>query len=113
MTLEGPVPRRPSSWVVALLLSALAVLAAIASVKYSGLFVLAIDACGPDNCGSTLVWAYVVTWGGVALAAIVLIAGLWRSTRRGTGMWIWPVLALVLVGVTFAGGYVLANSLFS
>lgn len=95
-------------------MSALAVLAALASVGFSPFFVMATDACGPDNCDeSKLTWAYVVTWGGVAVAVVVALAGLVRAARRGTTMWIWPALALVVVGATFACGFALATSVLS
>jgi hypothetical protein len=89
----------------------LAVLTAGASVMLSPFFVMATDACGSDNCDlSRLNWAYVVTWGGVALAVVVAVAGVVRAARRGTVMWIWPVVAIALVVVTFGLGFLLATS---
>lgn len=89
----------------------LAVLAAAGSVLLSPFFVMTTDGCGPDNCHmAALTWAYVVTWGGVALAAVVAVIGMVRATRRGTPMWIWPVVALALVVVTFGVGFLLAAS---
>ena len=107
-------PRRSSDQVLTILMSALAVLAAVGSVGFSLFFVMATDACGPDNCDqSKLTGAYVVTWGGVALAALVAVVGAIRAARRGTTMWIWPALALVLVGATLAWGFALAASVLS
>lgn len=89
----------------------LAVLAGAASVLISPLFVMTTDACGSDNCNlNFLTWAYVMTWGGVAVAVIVALVGIVRAARRGTAMWIWPVLAIVIVVATFGAGFLLATS---
>jgi len=72
---------------------------------------MATDSCGTNDCDeSKIAWAYVVTWGGVALAVIVAVAGMVIAARRGTAMWIWPALALLLVVAAFAGGFALAVS---
>lgn len=89
----------------------MSLLAAAGSVLLSPFFVMTTDGCGPNNCHmSALTWAYVVTWGGVALAALVAVVGTVRAIRRGTAMWIWPVVALALVVVTFGLGFLLAVS---
>lgn len=105
-------PRRPASDRVATVFtSVLAVLAGAGSVMISPFFVMTTDACGADNCNLTwLTWAYVVTWGGVAVAAVVAVAGMVRAARRGTVMWIWPVVAVALVAVSFGVGFLLAAS---
>ncbi|MCW1959580.1 MAG: hypothetical protein KIH64_013765, partial [Mycobacterium sp.] len=62
----------------------LALLAAAGSVMISPFFVMTTDSCGPDNCEmSRLTLAYVVTWGGGALAAVGAGAGMIRAARRG------------------------------
>jgi hypothetical protein len=92
----------------------LAVLAGAGSVMLSPFFVMTTDACGADNCNlSRLTWAYVVTLGGVALAAVVAVVGVVRAARRGTVMWIWPVVAVALVAVTFGIGFLLATSVLN
>lgn len=89
----------------------LAAVAGLSSVAFSLFFVMATDSCGPDNCsGSRLVLSYVVTWGGVAAAGIVLIAGMVSAGRRGTALWVWPLLALFVIAATFAAGAALAMS---
>jgi hypothetical protein len=101
-------PPRPASDRVATVFAALlAILAGAGSVMLSPFFVMATDACGADNCNlDRLTWAYVVTWGGVALAAVVAVAGVVRAARRGTAMWIWPVVGVPAgdVGVEFSRG---------
>jgi hypothetical protein len=103
---------RPNSDRVATVFTAvLAVLAGTGSVLISPFFVMTTDACGADNCNFTwLNWAYVVTWGGVALAAVIAVAGMVRAARRGTMMWIWPVVATAVVAFTFGIGFLLAAS---
>ena len=81
------------------------VLAALAA-----LLLLAVTA-DPNDCdGSTVAWAYGVTWGGVVVAAVVAVGGMVYAARRKTLMWIWPALALVLVVATFILGSQLASS---
>lgn len=114
MNPEPPPPRPSSDRLITMLTGVLAVVAAVSSVGLSPFFVMATDACGPDNCDeSKLTWAFIVTWGGVAVAAVVAVVGLIRAARRGTTMWIWPAVALVLVVVTFAWGFALALSVLS
>lgn len=89
----------------------LAVLAGVGSVLISPFFVMTTDACSADNCHFALLnWAYVVTWGGVALAAVIAVVGVVRAARRGTVMWIWPVVAVALIALTFGLGFLLAAS---
>lgn len=108
----GPPARRsPVDRIAAVVVSALALLAALASLFFSPFFVMTTDACGHDDCRDWLVtWAYAVTWGGVALAAVVAVLGMIAAARRGTTMWVWPALALVLVVATFLIGAQLASS---
>ena len=109
---RAPRPPRPvSDRVATVFTAALALLAGAGSVLISPFFVMTTDACGPDNCNFTwLTWAYVVTWGGVALAAVVAVVGMVRAARQGTVMWIWPVVAVALVALTFGVGFLLAAS---
>lgn len=108
------IPRPPrSAWDrgIAVLLTALAAIAAMGSVASSLFFVMATDSCGPDNCHEYRLWlGYAVTWGGVALAVIGAIVGMAAAARRGTVLWIWPALAVVLIGATWAGGAALATT---
>jgi hypothetical protein len=107
-----PHPHHSTADRIATVVTALlAVLTAGAAVLLSPFFVMTTDACGSDNCDlSRLNWAYVVTWGGVALAAVLAVAGVVRAARRGTVMWIWPVVAIALIVLTFGLGFLLATS---
>lgn len=97
--------------VAAVLLSALAVIAGAGSFLFSWFFVMATDSCGPSNCHeSRLGMGYAVTWGGIAVAVIGAILGMVSAARRGTALWIWPALASLLIGLTWAGGAALAMS---
>ena len=113
MTAPNPSSRRrsPLDRAAAVTLGVAAALAGLASVAFSLFFVMATDSCGPDNCsGSRLALSYAVTWGGVAMAGVVAIAGMVVAARRGTALWVWPLLALLLVAATFAAGVALAMS---
>lgn len=103
--------RSPADRVASIVLTVLAVLAGLVSLFFSPFFVMATDACGHDNCRDSLVtWAYVVTWGGLVLAALVGLGGMVHAARRKTRMWVWPASALVLVIATFVVGAGLASS---
>ena len=111
MTPQPHAQHSPLDRVATVITAVLAVVAAAASVMISPFFVMATDGCGPDNCHmAALSWAYVVTWGGVALAALVAVVGMVRAARRGTAMWIWPLVATALIAVTFGLGFLLATS---
>jgi len=108
----GPTDHRSTADRVAtVVLATLAILAALISLFFSPFFVMATDACGHDDCRDSLVvWAYAVTWGGVAVAAGVAVVGMIAAARRRTAMWIWPALSVALVITTFVIGAELASS---
>ncbi|MGV0992947.1 MAG: hypothetical protein ACOYBX_11295 [Mycobacterium sp.] len=111
MTVIPPAPRPAWDRALAVLMTALTAVAALGSVGSSLFFVMGTDACGPNNCHESRLWlAYALTWGGVAVAVIGTIAGLTVAARRGTVLWIWPALAVVLIGASWAGGAALATS---
>ena len=103
--------RSPVDRVATIVLTVLAVLTGMVSLFFSPFFVMSTDACGHNNCRDWLVtWAYAVTWGGLAVAALIGVVGMIVAARRGTTMWIWPAWALALVVVTFVIGAQLASS---
>ena len=96
---------------LAVLFSALAGITAFGSFAFSWFFVMATDSCGPNDCHESRLWmAYVLTWGGIAVAVVGAIVGMVRAAQRGTALWIWPLLAVVVIGLTWAGGAALATS---
>lgn len=47
--------------------------------------------------------------GGVAVAVIGSVIGIVRAAHRGTAMWIWPALGVVVIAVSFGVGVLLAG----
>jgi uncharacterized membrane protein len=88
----------------------LAAIAGVLSVSFSFFFAMATDSCS-DNCDtSALDWAYLVTWGGVGLAAIIAVGGIIIAASRKRVMWVWPTAALVLIIIAVITGAMLADS---
>ncbi len=106
-----PPARRHSTFdnlatVVAFLL---AFAAGTVSLYWSFFFAMASDACS-THCNEAFIgWAYLITWGGIAAAAIVAFAGVTVASKRGRPMWIWPSLALVTIIAAFVAGAFTAN----
>jgi hypothetical protein len=89
----------------------LAVIAGFLSVSFSMFFPMATDPCGTNNCNTDAIgWAYLVTWSGVGVAAIVAIGGTVFAALRQRLMWVWPTVALVLIVATGVIGTLLAGS---
>lgn len=88
----------------------LGMLAAYATI----FFAFAADACGTNNCNDGYLGAaFIVSWGGTALALVgslvmIVVAGLKRWY-----MWYWPVLAVLLIVASFAGGVALAAQVYA
>jgi hypothetical protein len=104
-------PRRHSAVDITLtaVLSALAGLAALATVGFSFFFVMAGDSCNEHCAADALNSAYIVTWGGVALGILIGVAGVIVAAVRGWRMWIWPALALLLILLALGIGVHLAD----
>ena len=89
----------------------LAVIAGVLSLSFSMFFAMAADPCGSNNCNTEAIgWAYLITWGGVGVAAIVAIGGTLFAALRRRLMWVWPTVALVLIIVATGIGTLLAGS---
>ncbi|MCV7258379.1 hypothetical protein [Mycobacterium shimoidei] len=102
---RAPRARRgPIDIIVTILMSIVAAMAALGSLWYSLLFTMATDSCGTQCNDAVLGLAYLVTWGGIAIAVTGGTAGIIISARRGRVMWIWPTLALGLVVLALVGG---------
>jgi hypothetical protein len=105
-------PRRHSvvDITITSIMSAVAGIAALGSLGFSLFFAMASDSCGEQCNYAALNAAYLVTWGGVAVAVIVAAAGIIVAAVRGRMMWIWPTLALVLIAVALLIGMLMADS---
>lgn len=106
------VPKRRSrvDAIFTAVLSAVAVLAALGCLWYSLFFAMVTDACG-EHCNDVVLGAaYVVTWGGVAIAGLGAIQGVRLAERRGWVQWIWPAQAICLMLVSLLIGAYLADS---
>jgi hypothetical protein len=111
-----PPPRKPFSTADLVLTPLLGVgllLGCAASFVYSGFAVMATDGCGgtPERCDFTLInTAYVVAWGGIALALLVALVGIIISAVKRKPMFIWPAIGLViLVAAMVVGGVLLGK----
>jgi cytochrome bd-type quinol oxidase subunit 2 len=92
------------------ILSVVAGLAAFGTVGFSFFFVMAADSCNEHCAYDALNAAYIVTWGGVAVAVLLAVAGVIVAAVRGWLMWIWPAVALLLIVVALGIGVHLANA---
>jgi hypothetical protein len=111
---QNAPPRRPFSTVDLVLTPLLGVallLGSAATFAFSGFAVMATDGCGgtPERCDfSTINTAYVVAWGGIALALVVGVLGIIIAAVKRKPMFIWPAVGLViLVAAAVIGGYLL------
>jgi hypothetical protein len=88
---------RPMDIIVTLVISAFDVVAAFVSFWFS-------LSWASDKLPPRIGWAYLVWWGGIAVAAWIAVVGVVVAAVRGRVMWIWPTVALVLIVVAAAGG---------
>ena len=100
----------PIDIVITTVMSVLAAAAGLGSFCYSLFFAMATDACDTPALAAAIGWAYVVVWGGIAIAVIMTVAGIIIAAVRGRFMWIWPTLALGLIVVSFVIGVLLIGS---
>ncbi|HEY0227568.1 MAG TPA: hypothetical protein VGC05_14500 [Mycobacterium sp.] len=107
----GQQQRSTADVIATAVLLAVDAAAAVGSLWISLLFTMATDPCGPDNCNTAaLDWAYLVTWGGIGVAAVIAIVGTAIAAKRRRVMWVWPAAALVLIIVAVVAGALLAGS---
>lgn len=103
--------RSSADTIATVILFVLAAIAGTLSVSFSFFFAMATDSCAPNTCDtSALDWAYVVTWGGVGIAAVLAVGGVIVAASRRRVMWVWPAAALVLIVVAVVTGALLADS---
>jgi hypothetical protein len=111
MTATQSHQRSKTDTIATIILSVIAAIAGVLSVVYSFVFAMATDACSGHTCDtSALDWAYVVTWGGVGVAAVVAIGGIIIAATRNRPMWVWPTAALALIIIAVVVGAQLAAS---
>jgi hypothetical protein len=110
---HAPPAKKPFSTVdlvLTPLLSGLLLLGCMAGFVYSMFAAMATDACGtPGRCHDGLIGAaYAVAWGGIGLALLGTVIGVWIGAAKRTTMFIWPILGLVvLVAGMVIGGFLL------
>jgi hypothetical protein len=106
-------PKRSTADVVATVVTfTLAAALALLCLASSLFFPMVTDSCANQCNDAMLGWAYLVTWGGVVIAALVAIGGSIFAAVRGRVMWVWPTVGLGLVVVAAIIGVALANSVF-
>jgi hypothetical protein len=110
MTAPQSTQRSKTDTIATVIMFVLAAIAGVLSVSFSFFFVMATDPCSHNCDTSALNWAYAVTWGGVAGAAIVAVGGIIFAAARKRVMWVWPTIALALIVVAVVIGAQLANS---
>jgi hypothetical protein len=83
--------------------------AAFFAVLLSAFFVMASDSCGATGvtCNTDwIVYAYIVVWGGVALALVGATVGTIIGGLRHRATWMWPLIGIGVVVVSFIGGFI-------
>lgn len=109
----GPVaPRRrakPGDLAMSSLMLALIVAATAWQITYSFLLVYLVgfsDCSRPEQCGGQPDGpAFLIGWGGVAVAWLVAGVGFLRGVSRGERIWPWSLIALVITASAVATLY--------
>ena len=83
--------------------------AGTAALFMSPFLMMATDSADQNAKVGFLGWAYAVTWGGTALGLIGTAVAVFRAAHRHATMWFWPALGIVVIGVCFAIGALLAT----
>ncbi|MBF6469909.1 hypothetical protein IU427_32825 [Nocardia beijingensis] len=114
---SSPAGQRPvRTWdvVLAIVLYCVAAVLGSAAAYFTLFFAFATDPCGTDNCRTDyLGWAFAVSWGGTALAIVGVTGMLILAAVKRWYMWYWPVLAIVLIVLSFAGGLALTSQVYT
>ncbi|MFF3221593.1 hypothetical protein ACFYV7_02255 [Nocardia suismassiliense] len=121
MTYYGTTPYGPAqphtrpqtrAWDLALALTLYAGAAALGLVAayFTVFFAFVTDSCGPNNCrDGYLGAAFLVSWGGTALALLGALIMIIVAAVKRWYMWYWPVLAALMIVASFLGGVALAS----
>ncbi|WP_063016719.1 hypothetical protein [Nocardia niwae] len=110
----GQRPVRTWDVVLAVVLYCVAAVLGLAAAYFTLFFAFATDPCGADNCRTDyLGWAFAVSWGGTALAITGMSGMLILAAVKRWYLWYWPVLAMMLIAASFAGGVALASQIYT
>ena len=88
--------------------------AAFVAVLLSAFFVMASDSCGATavTCNTDwIVYAYIVVWGGVALALVGATVGTILGGLRHRATWMWPLIGIVVVVASFIAGFIVLGQM--
>ena len=84
--------------------------AGAAALFMSPFLVMATDSAGERSKLGLMGWAFAVTWGGAVVGVLGGVIGIVRAARSDGLMWIWPAAGIVVVGVCFGLGALLATN---
>ncbi|MEU7630180.1 hypothetical protein AB0C34_09375 [Nocardia sp. NPDC049220] len=115
MPQPGRAPRvRAWDLALAVVLYCAAAVLGMAAAYFTLFFAFAADSCTPDNCRSEyLTWGFAVSWGGTAFALLGSLALIIVAVVKRWYLWMWPVLAMVLIVGSFFGGAALATRVYT
>lgn len=108
---QVPARRTARTWDVILgwTLFGFACLIGLCAAYATIFFAFAADSCNDQTCNSDYIGlAFVVSWGGTAVALVGALVMLIVSTVKGWLMWYWPVIATAIVVGGFFAGFALA-----
>lgn len=99
--------------VLAIVLYSGAALLGLVAAYATCFFAFAADSCGANNCNdSYLGAAFIVSWGGTAVALVGSLVMIIVAAMKRWYMWYWPILAGILIVASFAGGVALASQVY-
>ncbi|MFI6042159.1 hypothetical protein ACIA8C_11025 [Nocardia sp. NPDC051321] len=111
---QSPQPQQ-RTWdlVLAIVLYSGAALLGLVAAYATCFFAFAADSCGANNCNdSYLGAAFIVSWGGTALALVGALIMIIVAAMKRWYMWYWPVLAAIMIVGSFAAGVALASQVY-
>ncbi|WP_327110938.1 hypothetical protein OHB12_24320 [Nocardia sp. NBC_01730] len=114
-SVRGSGRQQARTWdlVLAVLLYCGAAVLGLVAAYFTLFFAFATDPCTQDNCRTEyLTWAFVVSWGGTALALLGSLALLVVAAVKRWYLWFWPVSAILLIIGSFFGGAALAAQVY-
>ncbi|WP_405159947.1 hypothetical protein OG203_26290 [Nocardia sp. NBC_01499] len=115
---QPPQPQQPQqrTWdlLLAIALYCAAALLGLLAAYATCFFAFAADPCSATNCrDGYLTAAFIVSWCGTALALLGSLTMIILAAIKRWYMWYWPVLAGVLIVISFATGVSLASQVYT